>query len=94
MTEEKNELVIDDGRIEAVQEHLSPEELYRDLISRVQKYHPSDDVAPQEIAERELSGKKQAHAVVTRSHPAEGTIRACLPDNARKSADQFAEDLG
>ncbi len=45
MTEEKKELVIDDGRIEAVQEHLSPEELYRDLISRVQKYHPSDDTS-------------------------------------------------
>ena len=45
MTEEKKELVIDDGRIEAVQEHLSPEELYRDLISRVRKYHPSDDIS-------------------------------------------------
>lgn len=45
MTEEKKELVIDDGRIEAMQEHLSPEELYRDLISRVQKYHPSDDIS-------------------------------------------------
>ena len=45
MTEEKRELVIDDGRIEAVQEHLSPEELYRDLVSRVQKYHPSDDIS-------------------------------------------------
>lgn len=45
MTEEKKELVIDDGRIEAVQEYLSPEELYRDLISRVQKYHPSDDIS-------------------------------------------------
>ena len=45
MTEEKKELVIDDGRIEAMQEHLSPEELYRDLISRVKKYHPSDDIS-------------------------------------------------
>ena len=45
MTEEKKELVIDDGRIEAVKEYLSPEELYRDLISRVQKYHPSDDIS-------------------------------------------------
>ena len=45
MTEEKKELVIDDGRIEAVQEYLSPEELYRDLISRVQKYHPSNDIS-------------------------------------------------
>ncbi len=38
------ELVIDDGRIEAMDEHLSPEELYQDLIERVQKYHPSDDI--------------------------------------------------
>ena len=45
MTEEKKELIIDDGRIESVKEHLSPEELYRDLISRVQKYHPSDDIS-------------------------------------------------
>ena len=39
------ELVIDDGRIEAMDEHLSPEELYQDLIERVQKYHPSDDIS-------------------------------------------------
>ena len=28
-------LVLDDGRIEAMKEYLSPEELYQDLISRV-----------------------------------------------------------
>lgn len=39
------ELILDDGRIEAMDEHLSPEELYRDLIERVQKYHPSDDIS-------------------------------------------------
>ena len=49
MTEEvkqtvKNEVVIDDGRIEAIQEFQSPEQLYRDLILRVKKYHPSDDI--------------------------------------------------
>ncbi len=49
MTEEKdrkqakNEVFFDDGRIEAIQEFQSPEQLYRDLILRVQKYHPSDD---------------------------------------------------
>lgn len=42
---EKHELIIDDGRIEAVQEYLSPEELYEDLIRRVKKYHPSDDIS-------------------------------------------------
>lgn len=39
------ELILDDGRIEAMDEYLSPEELYRDLIERVQKYHPSDDIS-------------------------------------------------
>lgn len=51
MTEEKdtkqtkNEVVFDDGRIEPIQEFQSPEQLYRDLILRVQKYHPSDDIS-------------------------------------------------
>jgi len=45
MTEEKKSVVIDDGRIEAMKEFLSPEELYQDLIKRVQKYHPSDDIS-------------------------------------------------
>lgn len=58
MTEEnkndqvKNEIVFDDGRIEAIQEFQSPEQLYRDLISRVQKYHPSDDISLIEKAYR------------------------------------------
>ena len=38
-------LVLDDGRIEAMKEYLSPEELYQDLISRVCRYHPSDDIS-------------------------------------------------
>ena len=46
-TQEKQtkELILDDGRIEAMKEFLSPEELYQDLIARVQKYHPSDDIS-------------------------------------------------
>ena len=39
------ELVFDDGHIEAMEEFLSPEELYQDLILRVRKYHPSDDIS-------------------------------------------------
>lgn len=39
------ELVIDDGRIESLGEFISPEELFEDLISRVRKYHPSDDIS-------------------------------------------------
>lgn len=47
ITEEnvKNKVVLDDGRIEALKEYLSPQELYADLISRVKKYHPSDDIS-------------------------------------------------
>ncbi len=41
----KKQLIIDDGRIRAVDEFLSPQELYEDLISRVQKYHPSADTS-------------------------------------------------
>ena len=41
---EKRELVLDDGRIKAMKEYLSPEELYDDLIERVHRYHPSDDI--------------------------------------------------
>ena len=37
MTEEKKEVVIDDGRIEAIEEFQSPETLYQELIVRVRK---------------------------------------------------------
>ena len=50
--EEKTELVLDDGRIEAMEEFKSPEELYDDLIARVRKYHPSDDISLIEKAYR------------------------------------------
>lgn len=50
--EEKTELVLDDGRIEAMAEFKSPEELYDDLIARVHKYHPSDDTTLIEKAYR------------------------------------------
>ena len=42
---ENIEVVIDDGRIKALKEFLSPEELYADLILRVKKYHPSADIS-------------------------------------------------
>ena len=38
--EVQNEFVIDDGRIESIEEFLSPRELFDDLISRVKKYNP------------------------------------------------------
>ena len=52
MTEEKKENVFDDGRIESIAEFQSPETLYQDLISRVKKYHPSDDISMIEKAYR------------------------------------------
>ncbi|MBQ7839279.1 MAG: bifunctional (p)ppGpp synthetase/guanosine-3',5'-bis(diphosphate) 3'-pyrophosphohydrolase [Lachnospiraceae bacterium] len=64
MTEEKNtqsntpELVIDDGRIEATREYASPEDLYKDLIERVQKYHPSDDIS---LIEKAYKLARSAH---------------------------------
>lgn len=63
MTEEgkrtiKNEVVIDDGRIEAIQEFQSPEQLYEDLIFRVRKYHPSDDIS---LIEKAYHVASQAH---------------------------------
>ncbi len=42
---EKKEIVFDDGRIEATKEFASPEELYQDLLVRVRRYHPSDDIS-------------------------------------------------
>lgn len=44
-TEEKKEVVFDDGRIEPIKEFQSPEALYQDLIARVKKYHPSADIS-------------------------------------------------
>ena len=46
MAEERvTELILDDGAFTALSEHQSPEQLYQELISRVKKYHPSDDIS-------------------------------------------------
>ena len=39
------DVVIDDGRIEKIEEFQSPEDLYKELIARVKKYHPSGDIS-------------------------------------------------
>lgn len=44
-TEEKTELVFDDGRIESIEEFQAPGQLYDELIVRVRKYHPSTDIS-------------------------------------------------
>ncbi len=58
MAEDKREVIIDDGRIEAMQEFLSPEELFRDLIERVHRYHPSDEVS---LIEKAYQTASEAH---------------------------------
>ena len=67
MTEEKGkgkqEVIFDDGRIESIEEFLSPEELFQDLIERVQKYHPSDDISLIE----------KAYKIASKAH--EGQVR-------------------
>lgn len=50
--DDKRKVVFDDGRIEEIQEFQSPEQLYQDLIERVRKYHPSDDISLIEKAYR------------------------------------------
>ena len=52
MAEEKFEEIFGDGKMAEHQEFVNPEELYRELIGRVQKYHPSDDISMIEKAYR------------------------------------------
>jgi len=54
----KHPLVLDDGRIQALKEYLSPEELYQDLIRRVGLYHPSDDIS---LIEKAYNIASEAH---------------------------------
>lgn len=48
-----------DGSIKSMKENTSPEELYRELIFHVQKYHPSDDIS---LIEKAYSTASKAHA--------------------------------
>ena len=45
MAEEKNDVKYNDGMLAKPQEFETPEHLYQELISRVRKYHPSDDIS-------------------------------------------------
>ena len=42
--EEKNEVIFDDGKMSESHEFVNPDDLYQELIRRVHKYHPSDDI--------------------------------------------------
>ena len=57
-TEEKREVIIDDGRIESIEEFQTPEALYEELINRVRKYHPSDDIS---LIEKAYQTAYEAH---------------------------------
>lgn len=48
----------DTGTIENLGEYISPEELYRDLIERVRRYHPSDDIS---LIEKAYAAAAEAH---------------------------------
>ncbi len=45
LEKENTDVIIDDGRINVIKEFVTPEELHDDLIKRVKKYHPSDDLS-------------------------------------------------
>ena len=48
----------DRGTIESIAEYLSPEELYSDVIERVRRYHPSDDIS---LIEKGYAVARKAH---------------------------------
>ncbi len=58
MTEEKKEVIFDDGKISKIQEFTSPDILYQELINCVRKYHPSDDIS---MIEKAYSVASEAH---------------------------------
>ncbi len=54
----QNEFTVDDGRIEKSKEFIRPEVLYRELIERIRKYHPSDDIS---LVEKAYNMAAEAH---------------------------------
>ena len=60
---EKKTVLIDEGRIETLEEFLSPDELYQDLILRVKRNHPSDDFS---LIEKAFRIAEKAHEKQTR----------------------------
>ncbi|MCM1026913.1 MAG: bifunctional (p)ppGpp synthetase/guanosine-3',5'-bis(diphosphate) 3'-pyrophosphohydrolase [Roseburia sp.] len=58
MAEEKTEVIFDDGKINQSEEFRNPDELYRELIDHVRKYHPSDDIT---MIEKAYKVASEAH---------------------------------
>ena len=75
MAEEKNEVVIDDGKISAYHDFVDPELLYQELINYVHKYHPSDDVS---MIEKAYNVAKEAHKNQTRKTGKQNIINPLL----------------
>ncbi len=63
MAEVIKEGIIDDGMIKPVEAYRGPEDLYQELIRRVQKYHPSDNISLIE----------KAYQIASKAH--EGQVR-------------------
>ena len=63
----------DRGTIEDIGEYISPEELYSDLIERVRRYHPSDDISliekAYEVASKAHEGQKRKSGEPYIIHP-------------------------
>ncbi len=53
-----DENVFDNSRLYSVQDYTTPEMLYKDLIDRVRKYHPSDDIS---LIEKGYHTAEEAH---------------------------------
>ncbi len=58
MAEEKNDEIFDDGKMSEYHEFVNPEDLYQELIHRVHRYHPSDDIS---LIEKAYKTAAQAH---------------------------------
>ena len=53
----------DRGTIENIAEYLSPEELYSDVIERVRKYHPSDDMRRKPMRGRSANPENRTSSI-------------------------------
>ena len=53
-----SDVLIDRGQLEAVAEYQNPEELYAELIQKLKKYHPSDDIS---MIEKAYTVAQEAH---------------------------------
>ena len=70
--EDEFEFKFDDGHIESIGEFISPDELFEDLIRRVRKYHPSDDIS---LIEKAYRVADEAH------HEANVFLTLCYGDS-------------